>query len=763
MRSLIKKPFSPLLLAAGIIFASSTVFADDTIWSQVIDTDDLYGIDIFEGEFYIEDFSFSSDVCPFDRYRFCQAIIKHGNDGELSWVYGAEPAINSDVLVDANGVAFSEDNENFDSLTRLSLDNQQQSVFGELLSIRNQVAIVNPLASDTDGYYTLLYPTFGSTTHELLKLDFNGNLLWQVDLPSTSTILKSVLRDEGLIIYFINDLGELLANTYSESGELISESSDPDAIGYLARATEVEYQDAFYNVVPTANTINNAGYDYLTKYNSQNEVTWTVPFFSESQGYSENGVLYGVIVNENGVFAIGRATLNSTGDASHVLARYNFDGDLITTQTLDLPFDTDIEVASYATAVSIHNDEILLAIGTSSAAYLAALAFNGIEVPTGTTVPTTPPDDTDPTDSIQVGHPIALGDINGDGHPEIAVAVEGDGILVKLESIDTSTALNALNFNATSPIIDLKAIGDLNNNGTPEIALMTQDDDAIEIRDSLTGELINAVSINLLSTPIAFRFAPDLNNNGQSEVALLAYGAGNFVVIKDSTTSELLASVSFNPNFTVKDFSFVEDLNGDTLPEIAVLATDDNNTSKFEIRSLNGDLIKNIWLGKSYNSTQMVTLPASTDNQPTLTSALGALQTKINSSGLTVRVMDPLTGDEIQAVNYNANFNPITAKAIPDINSNGTPEIALLGSNTDSGTGETTTKIEVKDSHSGNLVKNIWQNKTVTPIDLTIVADINGNGSPETVTLVKQNDNYKAVVKDSLTGELLDTIAIETE
>ena len=489
-------------------------------------------------------------------------------------------------------------------------------------------------------------------------------------------------------------------------------------------------------------------YSKLYKFNLDGDMEWSTTYYPEPAFSSDLHPRISDIIAVDNELMVSGMTYENGDEFILKVTQYTAEGEMLLEQK------ADFSERRHAHTQLAHYDGsyfVTTASDSSDKFDISEFSFNG-SVPTPV------------VEEKSAAVVKSLGDINGDGAQDLAVLIESaETDVLDLMSIGVESDLASITFGSGQSLLDIKVVPDLNANGASEIAVVAADQASVQLLDSLAGETLNELVYDANLAPIKVSTLVDINNNGAPEIALL----GSFknknskaVFVKDSITGELLASVYFNPYFDPTDFSFVEDIDGDTLPEVAVLGTNSSNTSKFEIRSLQGKLIKNIWLGKSYNSTQLLTLPVVENEEPALATALGALQTKVNGNGLAIRMMDAASGEEIQAVSYNWRFSPITAVALPDTNSNGTPEVAVLGTKTDSATGESATKIEVKDSYSGNLVKNIWQYKTVTPIDLTVVPDVNGNGNKETVTLVERNDTYQLIVNDSKTGELLYTINV---
>ena len=98
----------------------------------------------------------------------------------------------------------------------------------------------------------------------------------------------------------------------------------------------------------------------------------------------------------------------------------------------------------------------------------------------------------------------------------------------------------------------------------------------------------------------------------------------------------------------------------------------------------------------------------------------------------------------------------VDVTSIPDINGNGSPELAALRTLPDGAP-----NIIVIDSDTNDQIKEItFDASAKTPTGITGLLDINGNGSPEVaVLLVKPNGTGQVVIRDAETGAYLGAIS----
>jgi len=368
-----------------------------------------------------------------------------------------------------------------------------------------------------------------------------------------------------------------------------------------------------------------------------------------------------------------------------------------------------------------------------------------------------------------------LGNLTQNGSQAVAILKQGrkpstdDPLTIDIISLnEDGSNVPAIKFtsakNATASIV----ISDLNGNAAPEIAVLAADDPIVEIRDALTGEQISLIDLPSSATHIGIKSLADVNGNATGELAVLSRFSdppGQSISVYDSVTAQQLSRAYFNAEYTANDFAPIADLDGDGQSEFAVLAMAKNNTGKVEIRTQQGALLKNIWLGKRYSSSQLVNLSASTDINPVVSTYLGVLQTKLDGSNVRVQIIDPVTSDVVNSVSFNSNYAPATIAALPNINAGTFPYIALLGNAVDKEDSEAinTAKIEIRNANSSQVSNNLWYGKSNEGWDMAVIPDMNNNGAVEIAALIKVGSEFQLIVKDSLDDQLIFTRILSTD
>ncbi|HEX3383867.1 MAG TPA: FG-GAP-like repeat-containing protein [Mucilaginibacter sp.] len=183
---------------------------------------------------------------------------------------------------------------------------------------------------------------------------------------------------------------------------------------------------------------------------------------------------------------------------------------------------------------------------------------------------------------------IAIGDLDGDKKPEIIVGNNPDNSVAVWHNTATSGSIGNTSFGAEvkfatgrSPI-DV-AIGDLDGDGKPDLAVINLDDQSVSVlrNTSVTG----SISASSFAPKVDFPIGPspigiaigDLDGDGKPDLAFAnaVTGAGSASVLRNTssvgsiTASSFAARVAFpTGNYTPR--VAIGDLDGDGKPDLAV-------------------------------------------------------------------------------------------------------------------------------------------------------------------------------------------------
>lgn len=349
----------------------------------------------------------------------------------------------------------------------------------------------------------------------------------------------------------------------------------------------------------------------------------------------------------------------------------------------------------------------------------------------------------------------SLDDIDGNGKSDFVVlfhhVASGENRAVVKET--TGRLVREITFTQSPTPVDLAMLVDVNLNGAPELVVLSKGFVQAEVRDALSGELINTVEFDPDLTPVDLEILPDQDGNGAPELAVLGEGSVK-VETKDALTEHTLSSVSFNANYKPKDLTYIGDVNGISAPELIVLGEHKNasKADRVEVRDLNtGSMVKNVWMGKGF---EVQTFRKVKDLNGNGVREVAVLRTK---PGLvSVLIKDPKTGAQVKSLTYNKNFEPIKLVVIPDLNGNGSSELGVLGRNPNT----KVQQVELRDTRTGKAIKMVYFPKAYVAQDIAEMPDINSNGSWELVMLGKRESDGKlrAFIKDSKTVKTIKTV-----
>jgi gliding motility-associated-like protein len=177
---------------------------------------------------------------------------------------------------------------------------------------------------------------------------------------------------------------------------------------------------------------------------------------------------------------------------------------------------------------------------------------------------------------------VSIGDLNGDGKPELATANSGDNKVSVLRNASVSGSITASSF---APKIDFTAgigpisiaIGDLDGDDKPDLAVANKSGNSVSVlRNTSAGDNITFIAKVDFSTgtgPLSVAIG-DIDGDGKADLAAASSGSNTVSVLRNTSASGAITANSFAPRV---DFATggtpqsvaIGDLNGDGRPDLA--------------------------------------------------------------------------------------------------------------------------------------------------------------------------------------------------
>jgi gliding motility-associated-like protein len=358
--------------------------------------------------------------------------------------------------------------------------------------------------------------------------------------------------------------------------------------------------------------------------------------------------------------------------------------------------------------------------------------------------------------TFQAEEGVATGDFNGDGKPDLMKSnYNGVSVYQNFASsgtIDASSFATKIDLLPTGTHPSYAAVGDLDGDGKPDIVVSNATDHTIVIyRNAYTSGAIsassfsNGVSFTTANSPrnIAIR---DVDGDGKPEIIAACEG-GKISIFQNTSTSGTIDAASFAAKVDlttdIGPFSIaMGDLNADDKPDIAIINRSGQKVSVFQNTATAGTINTS-----SFGSQVDLTITGTPlgiaiadidgDGKPDIIAggSSGSIFRNIYSSG------SISTGSFDTRIDLTLPFSTASLTT-GDLNGDGKPDL-LFGLN--SGTGMS---IFPNNAISGSISAASFGNRVDLSFGVTtsvydaLVADIDGDGKPD---LVAGNANASAI------------------
>ena len=191
----------------------------------------------------------------------------------------------------------------------------------------------------------------------------------------------------------------------------------------------------------------------------------------------------------------------------------------------------------------------------------------------------------------------AIGDLDGDGKPDLAVANSNGTSVSVLRNTSTSGSISfaaKMDFGTGNSPYTV-AIGDLNGDGKPDLV-------AANFNSSTVSVLLNTSTIGSISFAAKVDFGTgsgptsvaisDLDGDGNPDLAVANYSDNTVSVLRNTSTSGIVSfapKADFNTGANPYDVA-IADLDGDGKPDIATANYNDNSVSVLRNTSMSGSV-----------------------------------------------------------------------------------------------------------------------------------------------------------------------------
>jgi gliding motility-associated-like protein len=357
---------------------------------------------------------------------------------------------------------------------------------------------------------------------------------------------------------------------------------------------------------------------------------------------------------------------------------------------------------------------------------------------------------------------VAIGDLDGDGKPDLAVINKNDNTVSVWRNTSTTgtiTFSSKVDF-ATGTTPTSVAIGDLDGDGKRDLTITNSGSNTVSVlRNTATSGTITAgsfaakVDFATGSSPTNVAIG-DLDGDGKRDLAVTNSGSNTVSVLRNTATSGTITTGSFAGKVdfttgTTPNSVAIGDLDGDSKPDLAITNSGSASVSIFLNTSTSGAITTSSFSGKVDFATG--TIPNSVaigdldgDSKPDLAVA--------NSGSASVSVFLNTSTSGSIAFATQANFTTGTTPfsvAIGDLDGDGKPDLAVANS------GSNTVSVLRNTSTSGSITfaSKVDFTTGTTPNSVAI-GDIDGNGKSELAVINAGSASISVLRNTSTSGTI---------
>ena len=350
---------------------------------------------------------------------------------------------------------------------------------------------------------------------------------------------------------------------------------------------------------------------------------------------------------------------------------------------------------------------------------------------------------------------VAIGDLDGDGKPDLAVPNRGQGNILIFRNISNSGSISATSFSSRVEIISSTqsprsiAISDLDGDGKPDLVVTNDNGFSISVFRNIS--VPNSITVSSFAAPVSFYGGQnpvsvaigDLDRDGKPDLVVPCDGA--VYVFRNTSTSGSINDNSFAPSVYfdagLSPISVsIGDIDGDGKLDLAVANRGSDTVSVLRNTSTSGSITRpssfaakvDFAVGLSPYSISMGDFDG--DGKPDL-----AVANQLNSTVSVLRNTSSSSSISLQAkVDFAVGSSPVSL-AIGDLDGDGKLDLAVANNGSKS--------ISVLRNNCSNAIIN--ENSFAAKVDFATaerpeqvaIGDLDGDGKPDMVAGIANQIN----------------------
>jgi len=357
---------------------------------------------------------------------------------------------------------------------------------------------------------------------------------------------------------------------------------------------------------------------------------------------------------------------------------------------------------------------------------------------------------------------VAISDIDGDGKTDLVVVNRMSSSVSVFRNTSSSGSITSGSFAAevhfnTGPTPNSVAIGDIDGDGKPDLVVVNSGSNRVSVfrNTSSSGSITSgsfAAKVDFTTGTSPYDVAiGDIDGDGKPDLAVVNDGSNTVSVFRNTSSSGSITSGSFaaKVDFTTgsnPDHAAIGDIDGDGKPDLAVTNYNSNTVSVFRNTSSYGSITSGSFAAKVDFTTGMLPfVPAigdiDGDGKPDLVVANAGNNTvsvfrNTSSSG------SISSGSFAAKVDFTTGMSPYGV-AIGDIDGDGKPDLAATNYSSN------TVSVYRNTSSSGSITSGSFAAKvdfaTGTNPYSVAIGDLDGDGRPDLVASDRGSDKISVL------------------